>query len=69
MFFWLKCNKKIDTFDLYQKAVKSGLSFSPGKPFFVGKESNNYLRLNFTAISEEKIIQGIKKLSDIYYGK
>ena len=69
MFLWLRCNKNIDTLALYQKAIKNGLAFIPGKPFFVGKESNNYIRLNFTGMTEKKIAKGIKKLSDIYYEK
>ncbi|MEC9489662.1 MAG: PLP-dependent aminotransferase family protein [Halanaerobiales bacterium] len=66
LYFWLKLPKKIDSKSLYEKAVESGLVFSPGYLFSLSSKYTNYLRFSFAAVDEEEIREGIKIFKNVY---
>lgn len=64
-FVWVKL-PGIDTEKLLSNATAEGVSFLPGKFFFLDQtEGAEYLRLSFSYESEEKILKGIQKLGNV----
>ncbi|MCF6190556.1 MAG: PLP-dependent aminotransferase family protein [Cocleimonas sp.] len=63
MFLWVALSKEMSAMALFDKAIKEKVAFVPGKPFYVGDETEeNTLRLSYVTVNEEKIIEGIKRL-------
>ncbi len=63
MFLWVTLPKDMSAMDLFDKAIKEKVAFVPGKPFYVGNESEeNTLRLSYVTVDEEAILEGIKRL-------
>ncbi|MDG5786198.1 PLP-dependent aminotransferase family protein [Evansella sp. AB-P1] len=66
MFFWIQLDERIDTSELLNVAVKKGVAFVPGAPFYVGKDvQKNALRLNFTHATPEKLRKGMGLLTSV----
>ena len=63
MFLWATAGAGIDTEDLFQHAVRDGVVFVPGRPFYPNKERGDGMRLNFSAMPEERIADGIARLA------
>ncbi|KPB06194.1 aminotransferase-like domain-containing protein [Bacillus sp. CHD6a] len=64
-FVWVKV-PGVDTEKLLVKATEGGVSFLPGKYFFLNQtEGVEYLRLSFSYENEENIEKGIRRLGDI----
>ena len=63
MFLWVTLSKDMSAMDLFDKAIKEKVAFVPGKPFYVGNESEeNTLRLSYVTVDDEAILEGIKRL-------
>jgi len=59
-YIWVKLPKNINVDKLLSKSIKNGIDFIPGEFFFLNpKEGQNYIRLNFTYSSKEKINKGM----------
>ncbi|WP_018932086.1 PLP-dependent aminotransferase family protein [Gracilibacillus lacisalsi] len=73
MFFWVKLPKELNTTALLEEAVKEGVAFVPGAPFYVSDPEQNTLRLNFTnsepALIEEGMKRFVKVLESTYINK
>jgi 2-aminoadipate transaminase len=63
MFLWATVGEGIDTEELFQVAVSDGVVFVPGRPFHPNRDAGDGMRLNFSAMSEEKIAEGIARLA------
>jgi 2-aminoadipate transaminase len=62
VFVWL--NERINTRKmLYDVIQKYGVAYVPGSSFYVNGIGWNTMRLNFTYPTEEKIVEGVKLLS------
>lgn len=66
MFFFLEVDDSINTTTLLKDAVRNGVAYVPGAPFYVGKGKENTLRLNFTHSTPEKIQEGMRKLIEVF---
>ena len=63
MFLWVTLPKGMSAMELFDKAIKEKVAFVPGKPFYVGDESEeNTLRLSYVTVDEKAILEGIKRL-------
>lgn len=65
LFAWVKLPKHVDTRAVLQKAVENKVAFVPGGSFFPNGGQENYMRLNFSNMPEDKIVEGIKRLGNI----
>ncbi|MFA9559721.1 PLP-dependent aminotransferase family protein [Evansella sp. AB-rgal1] len=66
MFFWIELDEKMNTGDLLNVAVKNGVAYVPGAPFYVGKKvQQNAMRLNFTHSTPDKIKKGMGILTSV----
>jgi DNA-binding transcriptional MocR family regulator len=66
LFFWLQLNRQIDTRSLLPEAIRRGVAFMPGEPFFPeAPQSCGALRLNFSHAGEEQIERGLEILAGL----
>lgn len=63
LFLWVTLPLGISSMELFKIAIKDKVAFVPGNAFYVDKIENNTLRLNFSNSDEEKIEEGIKRIS------
>ncbi|MBV8582099.1 MAG: PLP-dependent aminotransferase family protein [Candidatus Eremiobacteraeota bacterium] len=62
MFLWATVGAGIDTEVLFEHAVRDGVVFVPGRPFYPAKDRGDGMRLNFSAMPPERIAEGIARL-------
>ena len=63
LFLWVELPKHIKAMDLLHDCLKNNVAFVPGDSFFPNGGVENTFRLNYSNMSEEKIIEGIQRLS------
>lgn len=63
LFLWVELPSNINAMDLLTECLKNNVAFVPGESFFPNVGATNTLRLNYSNMSEEKIIEGIQRLS------
>lgn len=63
LFLWVELPSNINAMDLLPECLKNNVAFVPGESFFPNVGATNTLRLNYSNMSEEKIIEGIQRLS------
>ena len=65
LFVWARLPEYINTEDLLAKALLKGVAFVPGTSAFVDGRGADSMRLNFSGVSEEKIIEGIRRIGSV----
>ena len=66
MFLWVTLPKGISSMEAFDAAILKKVAFVPGFPFYVDGEGENTLRLNYSNSSEDRIAEGIVKLSEVF---
>jgi len=66
LFLWVEMLKSMSASKLLQKAIEQKVAYVYGSPFFPDKKGDNTLRLNFSNASHENIIEGIKRLGEVF---
>ena len=66
MFLWGYFESGIDTIDFLKSAIKHGVAFVPGLPFFAKGVKKNYARFSFSTNSCRQIKEGVKRLKKAY---
>ncbi len=66
-FIWLTFPGDTDTGEFVQDAAARGVSFLPGKQFFVEPQGSRHARLSFSYCDEQQIRQGVALLAEAYY--
>ena len=62
LFAWVVLPEYMDAKDLQMKCLEKKVAFVPGGSFFPNGNHENTLRLNYSCMPEEKIVQGITAL-------
>ena len=62
LFLWAELPQGLDARRLLERALEERVAFVPGDSFFPNGGHENTLRLNFSAMSEERITEGIRRL-------
>ncbi len=65
LFLWLTLSDGLNARLLLEKSLEQNVAFVPGGSFFPNGGHENTLRLNFSYMPEEKIIEGIKRLGAV----
>ena len=65
MFIWATVNSSINTTKMLKRSLQNGVAYVSGASFSPSGGHTNSMRLNFTFSEEEKIIEGIKRLSKV----
>jgi 2-aminoadipate transaminase len=66
-FVWLTMPEGVDTYPLLYEAIDAGVVFIPGAAFTPSEEPSNKLRLAFSAVSEEDIREGVRRLAPVLH--
>jgi DNA-binding transcriptional MocR family regulator len=62
---WIELDKKVNAFDLYQRAIRQQISIAPGQIFSTNGGYSNYIRLSFGMKYTEEIRKSLKTLGQI----
>ena len=65
LFTWAKLREGINAQELLKEALECNVAFVPGESFFASEGHINYLRLNYSNMPEDKIVEGIKRLAKV----
>ncbi len=65
MFLWVELPPHFNTSQLLPAAIQAKVAFVPGAPFFANEKPQNFLRLNFSNQTPERIELGIKTLAEV----
>jgi 2-aminoadipate transaminase len=66
IYLWLEISPEIDSLKLLENSLTGGVSYFPGRFFYVDDPDMNGIRLNFTYPSKKKIRTGVRKLAQVY---
>lgn len=65
LFLWVELPKDINAREVALKSLENNVAFVPGGSFFPNGNGENTMRLNFSNMQEEKIVEGIKRLAKV----
>jgi 2-aminoadipate transaminase len=66
LFIWATLPNFIDTEDLLAKAIQDeNVAFVPGSAAYVDGRGGSSMRLNFSAVSEDNIVEGIRRIGKV----
>jgi 2-aminoadipate transaminase len=63
LFLWVELPAGIDSRELLEHSLEENVAFVPGGAFFANGGHENTLRLNFSAMPEDRIEEGIRRLA------
>ncbi len=63
MFLWVTGPQTLDAMELLQRAIVQKVAFVPGRDFFPADAGKNYLRLNYSNSTPDRIREGVKRLA------
>src|SRR5437764_2808653 len=66
LFTWLTLHEDVDTAARVEQAVKGGVAYVPGAPFFVDGSGRNTMRLTFAKEPDARIREGIARLARVF---
>lgn len=67
LFLWVELPEYMKANTLLQACLNSNVAFVPGDSFFPNGGVENTLRLNYSNMPEERIREGVRRLSDVIY--
>lgn len=65
LFIWVEVPEYIDTKKLMVKAIEKKVAFVPGGSFYPNSNTINTMRLNFSNMNENNIVEGITRLGEL----
>ncbi|MBS0660474.1 MAG: PLP-dependent aminotransferase family protein [Verrucomicrobia bacterium] len=65
MFLWITGPAELDGMALLPKAVEKKVAFVPGRDFFPSGGGTNFLRLNYSNSTPERIREGVRRLAEL----
>jgi len=65
MFVWLTLPTYIDTMKLLSASIERKVAFVPGAPFYANEAHHNTMRLCFSTVSAERILEGVGILATL----
>ena len=65
LFLWVTLPEGVDAAEVFKKALEKKVAFVVGEPFYPNGGNANHLRLNYSSMPEDKIVEGIKRLGEV----
>lgn len=65
LFLWVMLPEGANARDIAVKALEQKVAYVPGGSFYPGGGHENCFRMNYSCMSEEKIVEGIKRLGKV----
>ena len=62
---WVELPKEINARDVLEKCLEKKVAFVPGGSFFPNGGHENTFRINFSNMPNDRIVQGIKYISEV----
>ena len=67
LFIWCDLGHGLDTLKLAKKAIEKKVVYVPGNTFMADMSKPcSALRLNYSTMSDERIVEGIKRLGEVF---
>lgn len=64
LFIWVTLPEHIDARELFQLCIERKVAFVPGDAFFPSSKKKNHCRLNYSNMDPERIVEGIRRMSE-----
>jgi 2-aminoadipate transaminase len=65
LFIWATLPDFIDTTDLLARALRDNVAFVPGAAAYLDGRGHNAMRLNFSAVDEDDIREGVRRIGKV----
>lgn len=65
LFLWVTMPEGINSRDVFMKCIAKNVAFVPGDAFFPATQQFNCMRINYSNMPEERIIEGIKRMAEV----
>ena len=65
LFTWVTMPEHINARELAAKALEKKVAFVPGGSFYANGGHENSMRLNYSAMEDDKIVEGMKRLAEV----
>lgn len=65
LFTWVELREDLDAATIMEECIKENVAYVPGASFFPNSSHKNFFRVNYSCMSEEKIVEGIKRLGKV----
>lgn len=65
LFTWVELPDYVNTRDLAAVALESNVAFVPGSGFFPNGGNNCCMRLNYSCMPDERIVEGVHRLAEV----
>jgi 2-aminoadipate transaminase len=65
LFLWATLPEYLDTTDLLARALQRNVAFVPGRAAFLDGRGGTSMRLNFSAVGEDDIREGVRRIGDV----
>ena len=65
LFVWCELPENVNMLDFVKKCIEHKVAVVPGTAFMINDEETNCFRMNFSTPSDEKIVEGMKKLGKV----
>jgi len=65
LFTWVTLPDYMNSRDLALKALERNVAFVPGGSFYANGGHENDMRLNYSAMEDDKIVEGMKRLAEV----
>lgn len=67
-FSWVTAPDSVDFVALYDRAVAAGVAYVPGSPFYPDGRGRSEMRLSFSRVDDERIVEGVRRLAGLVSG-
>lgn len=67
-FSWVTAPDSVDFVALYDRAVAAGVAYVPGSPFYPDGRGRSAMRLSFSRVDDERIVEGVRRLAGLVTG-
>ncbi|MCT4636297.1 MAG: PLP-dependent aminotransferase family protein [Bacteroidales bacterium] len=64
LFLFLELPEYMDAEELFKIAIEENVAFVPGTVFFANGEGKNTMRINFSYVTKEQNVEGVKRLAE-----
>ena len=65
LFVWCELPENVNMLEFVKKCIEHKVAVVPGTAFMINDEETNCFRMNFSKPSDEKIVEGMKKLGKV----
>ncbi len=65
LFTWVELPAEVDAKDVMAKCLENNVAFVPGGSFFPNGGKENTFRLNYSNMTDDRIVEGIKRLGKV----